>query len=334
MLAARIHQFGSPANLQLEDLPKPTLADGEILVQIHAAGINPSDVKNVSGNMLNTTLPRIPGRDFAGVVVEGSNSLLGQEVWGTGGDIGFTRDGTHAQYIALPQGAVTPKPANLSLEQAGSIGVTYITAWLCLNSAQLAAGETVLVIGATGGVGSAAIQIAKWQGARVLGTVRRERDRSLAEQSHPDSILNLETAALNDAVMNATDGKGANVIVDTVGGSMVELCLQSLSHQGRLVEISSPAHDRRVSFDLIDFYHRESRLIGVDSRSLDASACAQILATLTPGFEANALHLIGEMHLHPLQALVAAYEQVLDRSLSGRVLLIPIPQAQATDGIT
>jgi NADPH:quinone reductase len=121
MLAARINQFGSLENLQLEDVPKPNLADGEILVQIHAAGISPGDVKNVSGNMLHTTLPRTPGRDFAGVVVEGSEAWLGQEVWGTGGDIGFTRDGTHAEYIALPQHAISPKPINLSIEPARSV---------------------------------------------------------------------------------------------------------------------------------------------------------------------------------------------------------------------
>jgi NADPH:quinone reductase-like Zn-dependent oxidoreductase len=323
MFAARINQFGSPSNLQLEELPKPTVSGDKILVQVHAAGINPSDVKNVCGNMLNSTLPRTPGRDFAGVVVEGSDSLLGKEVWGTGGDIGFTRDGSHAQYIALPHSAVSPKPNNLSVEQAGSIGVTFVTASLCLSAAQLAAGETVLVIGATGGVGSAAIQIAKWQGARVLGTVRRESDRALAQQSNPDIVLNLEQEELHDAVFAVTDGKGVNVIVDTVGGSMVEPCLKSLSHQGRLVEISAPAKERRISFDLIDFYHRESHLIGVDSRSLDATACAQILATLTPGFETNALHPIGEIHLYPLQAVVSAYEQVLNRMVSGRVLLTP-----------
>lgn len=323
MLAARINQFGSPASLQLEDLPKPNLADGEVVVQIQAAGITPGDVKNVAGNMLHTTLPRTPGRDFAGVVVAGSEELLGQVVWGTGGDLGFTRDGTHAQYIALPQSAVSLRPNHLSIEQAGSIGVTYITAWLCLHAAKLTAAETVLVIGATGGVGSAAMQIAKWQGARVLGTVRRESDLPLAEQSHPDAILNLEAITLQEAVLSATDGKGVNVIVDTVGGAMVEPCLQSLSLQGRLVEISAPAKERRVSFDLIDFYHRESHLMGVDSRAFDASACAQILATLALGFEANALYPIGGVNPYPLQAVVTAYEQVLNRSVSGRVVLTP-----------
>ena len=323
MLAARINQFGSPASLQLEDLPKPNLAGGEVLVQIHAAGITPGDVKNLAGKMLNTTLPRTPGRDFAGVVVEGAEALLGQSVWGTGGDIGFTRDGTHATYIALPQSAVSLKPAHLSIEQAGSIGVTYVTAWLCLQAAKFTPGETVLVIGATGGVGSAAIQIAKWQGAQVFGTVRRESDRSLAAQSQPDAILNLEATTLHEAVLSATDGKGVNVIVDTVGGAMVEPCLQSLDFQGRLVEISAPAKERRVSFDLIDFYHREAHLMGVDSRSFDASACAQILATLAPGFETKALHPIGEVHPFPLQAVVSAYEQVLNHSVSGRVVLTP-----------
>lgn len=178
MLAVRIDHFGSPSELVIQKLPKPSLASDEVLVEVHAAGINPSDVKNVLGAMQDTTLPRTPGRDFAGIVVEGPKNLMGTEVWGTGGDIGFTRDGTHAQYIALPKKAVAPKPASLSMDEAGSIGVTYVTAWLCLNAAQLVAGETVLVIGATGGVGSAAMQIAKWQGAEVvLGTVRRERSR-------------------------------------------------------------------------------------------------------------------------------------------------------------
>ena len=323
MLAARIHHFGSPASLQLEALPKPHLADGEVLVQIQAAGITPGDVKNVAGKMLQTTLPRTPGRDFAGVVVDGAEALLGQVVWGTGGDIGFTRDGTHAELIALPHSAVAPKPASLSVEQAGSIGVIYITAWLCLQAAQLTAADTVLVLGATGGVGSAALQIAKWQGARVFGTVRRERDRSLATQSHPDAILNLEATTLPAAVLSVTEGKGANVIIDTVGGAMVEPCLQSLSLQGRLVEISAPAQERRVSFDLLDFYHRQSHLIGVDSRAFDASACAQILATLTPGFESKALYPIGGVNPYPLEAAVTAYEQVLNRSVSGRVVLTP-----------
>ena len=324
MLAVRIDHFGPPSELLIQELPKPNLASDEVLVEVHAAGINPSDVKNVSGNMQHTTVPRTPGRDFAGIVVEGPQSLIGTEVWGTGGDIGFTRDGTHAQYIALPKEAVTPKPRNLSMEEAGSIGVTYVTAWLCIDAAQLAAGETVLVIGATGGVGSAAMQIAKWKGAHVLGTVRRESDRDLAQQSGADIVINLADKELSEAVLAATDSKGASVILDTVGGPMFEPCLQSLAHKGRLTEINSPAKERRVSFDLIDFYHRESRLFGVDSRALDARACASILGRLTPGFEADTLRPpVAGINRYLLQEAIKAYEQVLNRRATGRVMLAP-----------
>lgn len=324
MRAIRFDHFGPPDQLQLQELATPKLKPNEVLVKIHAAAINPSDVKNVSGNMENTTLPRTPGRDFAGVVVEGPENLVGTEVWGTGGDIGFTRDGSHAEYIVLPQDAVQPKPRNLSMEEAGSLGLTYVTAWLAvMDAAQLQAGETLLVIGATGGVGSAAMQIAKWKGARVIGTVRRESDREKAQKFKADVVVNLENEELRDAVFAATEGKGANVILDTVGGSMVEKCLSALAHKGRLTEISAPAKEPRVSFDLRDFYHREARLFGVDSRVLDVSGCARILEALTPGFEANAFLPPSSTESYSLEDAVKAYEQILNRTAHGRVVIAP-----------
>ncbi len=156
--------------------------------------MNPSDVKNIQGAMKNiTTLPRIPGRDFAGIIIAGAQDWIGREVWGTGGDLGLTRDGTHAEFLLLPIAAVRPKPRTLSMEQAASVGVTYVTAWLCvMEAAQAQAGETLLVIGATGGVGSAAAQIAQWKGLRVLGTVRRDSDRDSVQQSGVDVVINSE----------------------------------------------------------------------------------------------------------------------------------------------
>ncbi len=324
MRAIRFDHFGPPDQLQLQELGTPELKPNEVLVKIQAAAINPSDVKNVSGNMEHTTLPRTPGRDFAGVVVEGPENLVGTEVWGTGGDIGFTRDGSHAEYIVLPQDAVQPKPRNLSMEEAGSLGLTYVTAWLAvIDAAQLVPGETLLVIGATGGVGSAAMQIAKWKGARVIGTVRRESDREKAQKFKADVVVNLENEELRDAVFAATEGKGANVILDTVGGSMVEKCLGALAHKGRLTEISAPAKEPTVSFDLRDFYHREARLFGVDSRVLDVSGCARILEALTPGFEANAFLPPSSTQSYSLEDAVKAYEQILNRTAHGRVVLAP-----------
>src|ERR1019366_8029785 len=134
MRAVVIHQFGKPNVLRPEEVPTPQPPGDEVLVQIRAAAINPSDVKNVAGTMHGTTLPRIPGRDFSGVVIGGSGEI-GQEVWGTGGDIGFTRDGSHAEYILLPRTAVTAKPAALSMEAAGNAGLTFVTAWSAMVTA-------------------------------------------------------------------------------------------------------------------------------------------------------------------------------------------------------
>ena len=115
MRALRFEKTGSLDDLTLQEVPTPGLDPGEVLVQVKAAAINPSDVKNVLGKMHITTVPRIPGRDFAGVIVEGPAALTGKSVFGTGGDLGFRRDGSHAEYVKLPATGVLPLPANLSL---------------------------------------------------------------------------------------------------------------------------------------------------------------------------------------------------------------------------
>ena len=155
MKALRFSKFGPPSVLTIEDVPRPNPRDGEALIQVKAAGINPSDVKNVLGHFPGTTLPRTPGRDFSGVVVEGKK-YKGQEVWCSGPGIGVTRDGAHAEYVTVPEEALSLKPSALSMEQAASIGVPFITAWSALaHAAELQAGETILIVGAAGAVGQA-----------------------------------------------------------------------------------------------------------------------------------------------------------------------------------
>src|ERR1035438_5903933 len=126
MRAVVVRQFGDPKLLKVEEVPSPQPRDSEVLVEVKAAGINPSDVKNVQGVMHGTTLPRIPGRDFAGIVVRGPADFVGREVWGTGGDISRTRNGSHAEYLLLPRTAVTAKPATLSMEAAGTAGLSFV----------------------------------------------------------------------------------------------------------------------------------------------------------------------------------------------------------------
>jgi len=322
MRAVQIEQFGDPSALQIHDVPQPRPNPGEVLVEIRAASINPSDVKNVQGAMKQTTLPRIPGRDFAGIVIDGDPSLVGMEVWGTGGDLGFTRDGTHAQYIVLPKEAVQPKPKSLTMEQAASIGVTYITAWLCLIEASLAQpGETVMVIGATGGVGSAAMQIARWKGMRVIGTIRHDSDRETVQQAGAEAI-NSGTEDLAAAVKAMTNNQGANVIIDTVGGEMVLKAISALAPSGRLTEITVPPKQQQVSIDLLDLYRRQLRLIGVNTLEWTAKDCGAILALLNPGFESQALRFLGAIDKQNLEQAAQAYAQVVNHTKS-KVVLIP-----------
>src|SRR5580658_2992039 len=218
MRAIVIHQFGEPKQLKVEEVPTPEPRDGEVLVAVKAASINPSDVKNVAGAMHGTTLPRIPGRDFAGIVVRGDADLIGREVWGTGGDIGFTRDGSHAEYLLLPRTAIAPKPKALSMETAASAGLVFVTAWEAMVvTAGVSAGETAVVIGAAGGVGSAAVQIAKASGARVVGVVRSDDDFPAARENGADEVINARSVNIIDAVQSITKDRGADVVFDTSG---------------------------------------------------------------------------------------------------------------------
>jgi NADPH:quinone reductase-like Zn-dependent oxidoreductase len=324
MKALRFNQHGDPGVLITGDLPAPSHSGDEAVVQVFAASINPSDVKNVEGRMSQTTLPRTPGRDYSGVVIEGPAAWLGAEVWGSGGDVGFTRDGTHAEQLVVPVASLRRKPANLTHEEASAIGVNFIAAWCgVVEAAQLRAGETIVIIG-LGGVGGAAAQIAKRIGAKVVGVARG----ASATNPYVDAMVDSQAADAADVVKRiraATNG-GAAVVFDTVGGSMFETAVHMLRVGGRLVEIS--ATDRReVTFNLADFYHNESRLIGVDTLKRDLVASAELLEALRPGFEDGSYIAPVIAQTFALDDAPAAYRAVA-AGTQGRVVLTP--QAKRT----
>src|ERR1700685_3872604 len=150
--ALRFAEFGSPSVLRIEEVPIPEPNEGEALVRVKAAGINPSDIGNVAGRFAKTTLPRTPGRDFAGVVIKGKQHE-GEEVWGSAPNLGIVRDGSHAEYVVVPMETLSPKPKSLSVAQAAAIGIPYITAWASVvNAARIQAGEAILIVGAAGAV--------------------------------------------------------------------------------------------------------------------------------------------------------------------------------------
>jgi NADPH2:quinone reductase len=232
MKALRFEEYGPPSVLSIQELPVPDLKTGEALVELHASAINPSDVKNVAG-AFKASLPRIPGRDFAGVVVAG-DGWKGKEVWGSGAGFGVWRDGTHAQYIVAGLDGLSRKPAQLSMEEASTVGVPYLAAWSGLvDGANIQAGETVLITGALGAVGRAATQIAHWKKAKVIGADISD------EPSDADVFINIKAKELPVEVKALTDGKGADLVFDAVGGPMFEPCLKSLRLGGRQVAITS-----------------------------------------------------------------------------------------------
>jgi NADPH2:quinone reductase len=283
MKALRFAEFGPPSVLRIEDVAIPEAGEGEALVQVKAAGINPSDVGNVAGHFKDTTLPRTPGRDFAGIVVKGKDRE-GEEVWGSSPALGITRDGSHAEYVVVPLELLPTKPKSLSMEQAATIGVPYVTAWASVvSAARIQTGETILIVGAGGAVGQAATQIANWKQARVIGADRRS-------DALPGvvAVINTTTEDLRERVRELTEGHGADAVFDTVGGAMFEPALRSLRYGGRQVAISS-AGEPRVSFSLVEFYHNFSQLLGVDSYGLSSQQIAEIERELRGGFEAGIL---------------------------------------------
>jgi len=321
MRALRFNKTGSFDELGVQDVAMPVPAEGEVLVQVKAAAVNPSDIKNVLGKMHGTTTPRVPGRDFAGVVVEGSGGLMGKAVFGSGGNLGLGRDGSHAQFLALPANAVLPMPVNLSFEQAAGMGVAYLTAWSAMvNLARVQAGETVLILGTTGAVGSAAARIASDRHARVIGTVRKESDIPSAGDLPVNDWINLATTDLPEGVRALTKGAGADVVFDVIGGAMFGKCLASLARGGRQVAISS-SPDPVVSFNLVDFYHNESRLLGFDSLALSFEESGEILRLITPGIESG-IFPPPRVETFPLEDGVRVYREIAAGKIRGKAILV------------
>jgi NADPH2:quinone reductase len=320
MRAIRFETFGEPSVLNVVKLPAPAADDSTALVRIMAASINPSDVKNVAGAMKQTTLPRTPGRDFAGVVEAGPARWIGTEVWGTGGDTGFTRDGTHAELIAVPVASLRRRPDTLSFDQAAAVGVNYVAAWCGLEAAGLKEGETVLLIGAGGGVGSAAAQIARRRGARVIGADKQTPHPAAPIHAIAERLI-IGTEHLSSDVRAATAGKGANVVFDLVGGVMFRNAVNSLALRGRLIEVAATGQ-REVSFDLVDFYRNENRLIGVDTLKRDLTASAEVLEALTPGFAAGDYRAAPIAETYGLAEAQEAYRKVA-AGVGARIVLRP-----------
>ncbi len=326
MRALRFSEFGGPGVLRITDVPDPVATPHEAVVRVEAASVNPSDVKNIAGAMDWTVLPRTPGRDFAGVVVSGPPAWEGVAVWGTGGDTGFTRDGSHAELMSVPVEALVAKPERLSFDEASTVGVNFVVAWYgMVETAQVAAGETVVVFGVSGGVGGAVAQIAHALGANVIGVDRRRPGTGTPAAVVIDEFVAFDPAAdIGAAIKRLTNGKGADVVYDAVGGVTTPSALAALAHRGRLVVISAVGSPT-VEVNLLDLYHNEIRILGTDSGKLSIVDSAQRLEQMTPYFESGEFRPLPIAATYSLDDAAAAYQAVAGHT-AGRVVIRPWPR--------
>ncbi|MDB5656386.1 MAG: oxidoreductase [Tardiphaga sp.] len=254
---------------------------GDAVVEIHAAGVNPSDVKAATGLMPYAVFPRTPGRDFAGIVVDGPSDWLGKSVFGSSGDLGIRRDGSHATHLAIEPAALIDKPDGISMAEAAGMGVPFVTAIEGFRRAGFpVAGDTVLVLGLNGKVGQAATQLATAAGARVIGVVRKAEPY----QGHASAGVEVIDSSVTDVatrVRELTDGKGVQIVFNTVGDPYFQDAHKSLAVTGRQILIA--AIDKIVSFNILEFYRGRHTYVGIDTLGFPSVVTAEVLRTALPG---------------------------------------------------
>ncbi|HKA56453.1 MAG TPA: zinc-binding dehydrogenase [Candidatus Binatia bacterium] len=238
MKAMRAHQFGGPEQLRFEDAPDPQPQVGQVQIRVRAAGINPADLVRLSGRLQPLTLPYIPGTDVCGEV----------EAVGAGvthvkkGDRVFGRAaaGGYAEKTCLTASESIPLPANLSFAEGAAIPIPFYTAYRALHhKAALKAGETVLVSAGGGGVGVAAIQLAKLAGARVITTVGSAEKAARTRELGADVAINYKEQDFAAEVQKLTDGKGVDVIIENVAADNLAKDLPILARDGRIILVGT-----------------------------------------------------------------------------------------------
>src|SRR5580704_7642156 len=240
MKAIRVHEFGGPEVLKLEEVPTPKPGPGEVLVRVHAAGVNPYDTYMRAGTYaIKPPLPYTPGSDAAGVIESVGDGVTrvkpGDRVY-----TAKTQSGAYAEYALALESQVYCLPDNISFAQGAALWVPYGTAFTALNHhGNAKAGETVLVHGASGGVGSAAVQFARAQGLRVMGTASTDKGRDMVKKEGAHFVFDHSKAGYTDEIMKTTGGKGVDVILEMTAHLNLAADLKLLALNGRVVVIGN-----------------------------------------------------------------------------------------------
>ncbi len=237
MKAVVCKAWGMPDTLVVEELPDPLPGPGQVALEVMAAGVNFPDVLIIQGKyQFKPELPFTPGSELSGVVRAVGDGVDGIKV----GDkvIAFTAQGAFAQRIVVPAQACMPMPPGMDFDTAAAITLTYGTSHhAVVDRAALKAGETMLVLGAAGGVGLAAIEIGKALGARVIAAASSDEKLAVCREHGADATINYSTEDLREAIKAATDGKGPDVIYDPVGGIYAEPAFRSIGWRGRYLVV-------------------------------------------------------------------------------------------------
>jgi len=322
MKAIRVHQFGGPEVLKLEEVPDPKPGPGQVLVRIRAAGVNPADTYVRGGGYPNLPpLPYTPGSDGAGTIEAVGEGVTqfepGDRVWL------FTQDpagGTYAGKIVVPAEKVHPLPDRLSFAQGAAIGVPYITAWRALFlQANARPGETVLVHGASGGVGVAAVQMARAAGLTVIGTAGSERGLALAHQQGAHHVLDHKTSTYRDEILRVTGNRGVDVVIEMAAHVNLNADFGLLARGGRIAIVGSRG---ALEVNPRGIMSKDATVRGGTLWTISASDLHIVIAALNAGFENGTLTPVVGQEL-PLAEAPRAHEAVTAGGAHGKVVLVP-----------
>jgi NADPH2:quinone reductase len=318
--AIRVHQFGGPEVLQLEDVPDPQPGPGQVVVRVHAAGVNPVEAYIRTGTYpAKPNLPYTPGSDAGGVVVAVGSGVTRVKT----GDRVYTTasiTGTYAEQALCDEAKVQRLPEHVSFEQGAAMGVPYGTAYRGLfQRAEAKPAETVLVHGASGGVGTAAVQLARAAGMMVIGTAGSEDGMTLVKEQGAHHVLNHSSTGYLDELMKLTEGRGVDVIIEMLANKNLARDLTALAKKGRVVVIGSRG---TVEIDPRNTMGRDADIRGTTLMNTSEPEYREMHAALVAGLENGTLRpVIGERI--PLAEAPRAHVEIMKPSgARGKMVLV------------
>lgn len=321
MKAMRAHQFGGPDVLRLEEAPDPQIQAGQVRIKVRAAGINPADLVRLSGRLGQPPLPYIPGTDVCGEVEALGAGVTNVKV----GDriCGRAFAGGYAEKTCMVANEAVPLPANLSWEEGAAIPIPFFTAYRALfHKAQLRPGETVLVSAGGGGVGVAAIQLAKATNARVLTTVGSREKAERTRELGADVAINYRDQDFVAEVQKATDGKGVNVIIENVAADNLAKDFGAIALNGRIVLIGTGTGKAAdASFGVFGALFKDVSVLGMSL--VNAGPVIQEIATAVTQLLAAGRIKAVVSRAYPLAEAQQALEDLVAGRVFGKLVLCP-----------